>query len=74
MEICMEINMYKHCHHMYPFSKHRIIEIKFNIHTFPTQFVSFGTEQETSYHFFRSIGESESEDPTLTETSLLRLS
>src|SRR5574344_1138559 len=47
---------------------------QFNTHSFQTHFVTFGREQETSYHFFRSIGESESEDPTLTETLARRLS
>ena len=32
------------------------------LETSPAHLVSFGTEQETSYHFFRSIGESESEN------------
>ena len=33
-----------------------------NISPSQMQFVSFGVEQETSYQFFRSIGESESEN------------
>ena len=47
---------------------------EYNIQFSPMCYVSFGMEQETSYHFFRSIGESESEDPTLTETLARRLS
>ena len=46
----------------------------FSDRPFHYAFCYFGTEQETSYPFFRSIGESESEDPTLTETLARRLS
>ena len=51
-----------------------LITQKYNIYLSLTLVVTFGREQETSYHFFRSIGESESEDPTLTETLARRLS
>ena len=46
----------------------------YNIRTSRTHFVSFGIKQENFDYVFGSIGESESEDPTLTETLARRLS
>ena len=47
----------------------------YNIRSCPRTFLYFGgILQENLYHFFRSIGKSESEDPTLTETLVRRLS
>ena len=66
--------MFSFYHNNFLFYKRKIIMKLYNIRTFRTHFVSFGIKQENFDYVFGSIGESESEDPTLTETLARRLS